>query len=321
MSTTKYWVQALKTAKKNFNKLFHKEAIPDRRFVDNKFGKYEVVRPWQVSDQNTVPAYIPHPPYSKYMQLNKGLLKPEIKNENQIQCMRDSCDMAKEVLSQAKQFIKPGVTTDFLNDKIHEMIISNGAYPSPLNYRGFPKSICTSINNVACHGIPDNRPLLEGDTLNIDITVYLNGYHGDCSDMFVVGKADEEANRLINITDLCLWEAIKTCKPNENFSSIGNIIEDTARKHGFNVIPALMGHGIGNYFHGPPDVLHFANNKPGKMQPGMTFTIEPCLTQGDVEVEILEDGWTVVTVDEARTAQIEHTILITQNGCDVLTFK
>ncbi|CAL7933261.1 unnamed protein product [Xylocopa violacea] len=289
------------------------------KFINNCFGSYEVIEPWEVTEIKEVPSYITKPSYSKSLRPRDGPKKPEIKDKNQIQSMRDSCNFAKQILTHIKKYIKPGVTTDELDSIVHEMIINNGAYPSPLNYKGFPKSICTSINNVACHGIPDKRPLINGDILNIDVTVYLHGYHGDCSEMFEVEKCDNEAKQLINITKLCLKSAIDICKPNENLSSIGNIIEETASRNGYSIIPVFTGHGIGTYFHGPPDIFHFANDFPGKMLPGMTFTIEPILSQGSYEIKILEDGWTAVTVDNARTAQCEHTILITDTGCDVLT--
>lgn len=308
---------------KNFVKKILQRKLIDRkisrRFINNSFGEYEIVEPWQVSEKRHVPLHIPKPCYSETTIPQEGPIRPEIKDKNQVECMRASCELAKYVLDQVGYYVKPGVTTDQLDEVIHEMIINNGAYPSPLNYLGFPKSICTSINNVACHGIPDNRPLQKGDILNVDITVYLNGYHGDCSQMFEVDQSDTQGKRLIEITEICLHNAIKICKPNEKFCNIGNIIEETANKYGYNVVPAFIGHGIGTYFHGPPDILHYANKSLEKMQPGMTFTIEPILSQGGQEIEILEDGWTAVTVDDARTAQVEHTILITDNGCEIMT--
>ncbi|KAH0953155.1 hypothetical protein HN011_006826 [Eciton burchellii] len=283
------------------------------------FGKYDVVRPWLVSTKIDVPTYIPQPSYSQSSIPKNGPTTAEIKDVCQIECMRHSCKLASHILRKVKSLIKPGITTDFLDKQVHDMIISNGAYPSPLNYHGFPKSICTSINNVACHGIPDSRPLQEGDILNVDVTVYLNGYHGDCSAMFEVGEVDPEGKRLITVTELCLKSAIEICKPNEYFCNIGNVIEETANKHNFNVIPIFVGHGIGTYFHGAPDILHFANNDSEQMKAGMTFTIEPVLSQGMTQIEILDDGWTACTVDNSRTAQIEHTILITETGCEILT--
>lgn len=302
---------------KNFFKRNSQETA--RKIINNSFGNYEVIEPWEITEIRKVPPYIPKPSYSQSSIPRKGPENPEIKDKNQIQSMRYSCNFAKQVLMYVKKYIKPGITTDELDAIAHEMIISNGAYPSPLNYQGFPKSICTSINNVACHGIPDKRPLQNGDILNVDITVYLHGYHGDCSKTFEVADCDTEAKQLINVTELCLKKAIDICKPNENLSSIGNIIEETANKFGYSVVPIFAGHGIGTYFHGPPDILHFANNFEGKMLPGMTFTIEPVLSQGSKDVEILEDGWTAVTVDNSRTAQCEHTILITDTDCEVLT--
>ncbi|XP_014476734.1 PREDICTED: methionine aminopeptidase 1D, mitochondrial isoform X2 [Dinoponera quadriceps] len=289
------------------------------RFTHNSFGKYDIVKPWSVSEKADVPVYIPQPSYSQTSVPKDGPEIPEIKDAYQIECMRDSCKLASYILHQVNPLIKPGITTDSLDKQVHDMIIGNGAYPSPLNYRGFPKSICTSVNNVACHGIPDNRPLQDGDILNVDITVYLNGYHGDCSAMFQVGEVDSEGKRLIAITKLCLKEAVRICKPNEHLYNIGNVIEEIADKHNLNVIPVCLGHGIGTYFHGAPDIFHFANDYSGRMQSGMTFTIEPILSQGSTQLEILEDGWTACTVDNSRTAQFEHTILITDDGHEVLT--
>ncbi|KYQ56272.1 Methionine aminopeptidase 1D, mitochondrial [Trachymyrmex zeteki] len=317
-------VQSSKTYLLNFLKTMSKSGdVKIRRFVDihndSSFGKYAIVQPWVVSEKVTVPAYIPQPSYSQSMVPKNGPVMPEIKDEYQIECMRHSCKLASRILRQAGALIEPGITTDFLDKQIHDMIIGNGAYPSPLNYHGFPKSICTSVNNIACHGIPDNRPLQEGDILNVDVTVYLNGYHGDCSAMFQVGEVDSEGKRLITVTELCLKSAIEICKPNEHFCNIGNVIEKTANEHNLNVIPSLLGHGIGTYFHGAPDIYHFANDFPARMKAGMTFTIEPALSQGTTEIEILEDRWTTCTVDNSRTAQVEHTILITDTGCEILT--
>ncbi|XP_043278935.1 methionine aminopeptidase 1D, chloroplastic/mitochondrial [Venturia canescens] len=302
-----------------FKKIFNSVKDPKRKTINNSFGKYEIVKPWDVSERIKVPSYIPKPPYSDSGKPSDPPNEIEIKNPNQIECMRHSCMLAKRILRQIRPMIEPGVTTDHLDKRVHDIIINNGAYPSPLNYKGFPKSICTSINNVACHGIPDSRPLVDGDILNIDITVYQNGYHGDCSEMFKVGKIDSEADHLISVTELCLNKAISICKPGEKFCNIGKVIEETANKHSLTVIPVFAGHGIGSYFHGPPDIFHFAHYQEGIMQPGMTFTIEPVLTQGSEDCILLEDGWTAVTLDSARTAQVEHTILITEEGCDILT--
>nr|CAD7457988.1 unnamed protein product [Timema tahoe] len=212
-----------------------------------------------------------------------------------------------------------GKTTDDIDKLVHKLAIDNEAYPSPLHYKGFPKSVCTSVNNVACHGIPDDRPLEDGDIINIDVTVYLNGFHGDCSSTFLVGNVDEKGRKLVQVTKECLYRAIEHCKPGRFFNSLGEEIENTARKFGLTVIPAFAGHGIGSYFHGPPDIYHCYNSYPGRMLPGMTFTIEPVIAQGSENIVILEDGWTAVTEDTGRAAQFEHTVLITETGVEVLT--
>lgn len=284
------------------------------------FGDYEIIEPWKVTGMNKVPSYIPKPSYSESSIPRKGPKDPEIKDKHQIRCMRYSCSLAKHLLATLKPYIKPGKTTDQLDKIAHRILINNGAYPSPLNYRGFPKSIYTSINNVAYHGIPDTRPLKHGDIITVDVTVYSNGYHGDCSRTFEVGKCDQQAHDLRYISELCLKKAINICKPNEKFSSIGNIIDETAHLRGCTVIPKFYGHGIGTYFHGPPYIFHnIGYENRGRMLPGMTFTIEPIVSQGDNDIKILKDGRTIATADDSRTAQFEHTVLITDEGCEVLT--
>ncbi|KAJ9586281.1 hypothetical protein L9F63_020075 [Diploptera punctata] len=279
------------------------------------FGSYNVVQPGYVSEECIVPDHIKRPSDTP-LNLNK----PEIKSPAQIQHMRESCRLARLVLDSIGKYIKIGRTTDEIDSFAHNIIIENNAYPSPLNYKGFPKSVCTSVNNVACHGIPDDRPLQDGDIINVDITVYYNGYHGDCSAMFLVGNVDQPGRDLVKATEQALDQAISICKPGQYFYfTLRNEVELVARKTGFTVVPCFTGHGIGTYFHGPPDIYHCYNDYPGKMQAGMTFTIEPVLAQGSQEIVILEDGWTAVTLDNGRTAQCEHTILITQDGASILT--
>ncbi|XP_063985690.1 methionine aminopeptidase 1D, mitochondrial [Diachasmimorpha longicaudata] len=312
-------VQPSRNLFENFFRRSKELPSKERRIVNNKFGQYELIEPWYLSPIKEIPSSIPKPCY--YKPFSQEIPPPsiEIKNDDQIESMRRSCKLAKTVLNYTNKIIKPGITTDFLDQQLHTLIINSGAYPSPLAYYGFPKSICTSVNNVACHGIPDNRPLVEGDSINVDVSVYLNGFHGDCAAMFTIGEVDDQMKKLINVTGKCLYAAIDICRPNEQFCNIGHVIEEIANANGFSVIPYFAGHGIGNYFHGLPDIFHFANDEAGEMQPGMTFTIEPVLTQGDSEIRVLEDGWTAVTVDGARTAQMEHTVLITQTGCEILT--
>ncbi|XP_014273378.1 methionine aminopeptidase 1D, mitochondrial isoform X2 [Halyomorpha halys] len=265
--------------------------------------KYNIVQPYPVSPQLTVGKEVEKPEYWK-----SGIPSPGPKE----------CKFGFLLSCQA------GITTDDINIFVHRQCINHGAYPSPLNYHHFPKSICTSVNNVVCHGIPDSRPLQNGEILNVDVTVYLNGVHGDCSAMFFVGEVDPDAIKLCNATKEALEAGISACKPGQPFSVIGKVIEQTAREKGYAIVPAFIGHGIGSYFHGPPDVYHFdVSGTPRDegliMKPGMTFTIEPALSEGGIEVTILEDEWTAVTNDGSRTAQWEHTVLITEQGVEILT--
>uniref|UniRef100_A0A1A9W0P3 Methionine aminopeptidase n=1 Tax=Glossina brevipalpis TaxID=37001 RepID=A0A1A9W0P3_9MUSC len=293
-----------------------------QRFSKSKknFGHFNKVELGNVSPERSVPLEIQKPDYYyRFMPPGDSSGEPEIKTNEQIKQMRLSCKLTANILKACEDIIKVGVTTDEIDAFLHELIISSNAYPSPLRYAGFPKSICTSVNDVACHGIPDDRNLVDGDIVNVDISVYYNGYHGDCSKTFLVGNVDEQGCYLVKSTEECVNECINLCRPNLEFNSIGNFINKFCERKGLNVIPAFIGHGIGTYFHGPPEILHFKNNSPGTMQSGMTFTIEPILTFGGPEVEIQTDGWTATTVDGSRTAQFEHTILITETGAEVLT--
>ncbi|GJQ66353.1 hypothetical protein Trydic_g4393 [Trypoxylus dichotomus] len=254
------------------------------------FGNYGIVTPGKVSPIRTVPKHIKTPNYILGSPTMSVPDIPEIKSEIQIAGMRDSCRLAAKLLQIIGQFIQVGKTTDEVDYFAHDLIISNNAYPSPLNYKNFPKSICTSVNNVACHGIPDNRPLKSGDIINVDITVYYNGYHGDCSKTFIVGDVDELGQELVKATEICLDEAVSICKPGLPFREIGKHISKNAKRLGFTVVPCFIGHGIGSYFHGPPDIYHFENSYPGRMESGMTFTIEPVLSQGSKEIVILDDA-------------------------------
>lgn len=283
------------------------------------FGKYSIVQPADITKTKLVPDNVPKPSYHETGQPLEKIPHPEVKNMKQIQGMRDSCKLAANVLKTVGESIKVGQTTDDIDTLVHDYTVKSGAYPSPLNYKGYPKSVCTSVNNVACHGIPDTRPLEDGDIVNVDITVFYKGFHGDCSKTFIVGNVDDLGKRLVKATELCLTTGINMCKPGTPFRDIGYAIEKQAHELGFNIIPAFLGHGIGHYFHGPPEIFHIRNNYRGKMQAGMTFTIEPILTQGEDLIDILDDNWTAVTTDDARTAQFEHTVLITDSGVEILT--
>ena len=205
----------------------------------------------------------------------------EVKKADEILKMRAAGKVAREVLDAAGAAIAAGVTTDEIDNIVHAESLKRGAYPSPLNYHGFPKSCCTSINEVICHGIPDDRKLVEGDIVNLDITCYLNGYHGDCSEMFVVGNTDDESKKLIQATYDCWVKAMEFVQPGRDYKDIGAIIEDHVTERGFTSVKNFCGHGIGSVFHTNPNIFHYRNSEPnGQMAPGHTFTIEPMICQG-----------------------------------------
>uniref|UniRef100_A0A3P8W2S2 Methionine aminopeptidase n=1 Tax=Cynoglossus semilaevis TaxID=244447 RepID=A0A3P8W2S2_CYNSE len=222
-------------------------------------------------------------------------------------------------VSPAYPVPKVGMTTDEIDLIVHQEIIKHNAYPSPLSYGGFPKSVCTSVNNVVCHGIPDSRQLKDGDIINIDVTVYLDGYHGDTSETFLIGQVDETGQQLVETTKRCRDEAIAVCRPGAPLCVIGNTISKIAQESGFEVSPYFIGHGIGTHFHCHPEIWHHANDNDMTMEEGMAFTIEPIVMEGSVEFRILKDKWTAVSVDDKRSAQFEHTVVITSDGVDILT--
>ena len=236
--------------------------------------------------------------------------------------MRRACAAAARVLRVAGEAVRPGITTDGLDELAHAEIVRLGGYPSPLNYRGFPKSICTSVNEVICHGIPDSRPLQDGDIVNLDITVYLDGMHGDCSATFLVGEVDAEGRRLVQVARECLHRGIAAVKPGRPISDIGKAIEALSRQHGYGVVRSYCGHGIGETFHTPLQIPHhFDPSLRRAMVPGMTFTVEPMITEGTWQDRLWDDGWTAVTDDGKRSAQFEHTIVVTESGSEILTVE
>ena len=245
----------------------------------------------------------------------------EIKGPAEIQGMRDACLLAAATLRMVRSHVKPGVDTETLNRLCHDYIVAHGAYPAPLRYRGFPKSICTSTNEVVCHGIPNRKKVLHsGGIINVDVTAKLAGYHGDTSATFAVGKVAPSAHRLMQITKACLRLGIEAVKPGARFSDIGKAIQPYAEGNGCSVVREYCGHGIGREFHAEPQVAHyFSEEDPRRMEPGMTFTIEPMINLGTWETKRLRDGWTVLTKDGELSAQYEHTILVTEEGFDVLT--
>ncbi len=243
-----------------------------------------------------------------------------LKSKREIEAIRRSGRLARKVLEKLGQMIRPGISTLKLDQEAHKMITSRGAYPSPLNYHGFPRSICTSINQVVCHGIPDKTELREGDIVNVDITARLDGYHGDCSKTFMVGQVSEEARKLVDVTEACLKLGIEAVRPGMEVNEIGRAIQKLADEHGYGVVKDFCGHGIGRNFHEEPAVLHYqSKRKSDPMRPGMVFTIEPMINIGTFEIKVLSDGWTAVTRDGALSAQFEHTVAVTKEGCDVLT--
>ncbi|EKE01615.1 MAG: hypothetical protein ACD_21C00090G0021 [uncultured bacterium] len=243
------------------------------------------------------------------------------KNTAEIEKMRTVCRLAADVLEMITPHIQANTTTRELDRICHEYIVNmQKATPAPLNYRGFPKSICTSINHVICHGIPCSEKLKNGDIINIDITVIKDGYFGDTSKMFIVGKTSPLAERLIKVAQECLYLGIKTVKPGAHLGDIGAAIQKHAEAHNFSVVREYCGHGIGKKFHEEPQVLHYGETGTGKIiEPGMIFTIEPMINAGSYHTELMSDGWTVVTQDRKLSAQWEHTILVTENGYEVLT--
>src|SRR3990167_9401182 len=247
--------------------------------------------------------------------------KITIKTQKEIEKMRIAGRLAAEVLEMIEPYVKPGITTEELDRICHDYIINTQkAIPAPLNYHGYPKSICTSVNHQVCHGIPSSRQLKEGDIVNIDITVLKDEYHGDTSKMFCIGKPSILAERLIRITQECLYIGIQQVKPGVYLGDIGAAIQQHAEKNRFTVVREYCGHGIGRIFHEPPNVLHYGKAGTGEiLKTCMIFTIEPMINAGKREVKLLPDGWTVVTKDHSLSAQWEHTLLVTETGFEVLT--
>lgn len=246
-----------------------------------------------------------------------------IKSSREIELMRKTCRLASQTLDYIAPFVNPGVSTLKLNDLCHQFIVEKGAYPSPLNYHGFPKSICTSKNEVVCHGIPSGKEIVkEGDILNIDVTTFLNEFHGDTSMMFFIGEVDPKLKKLVEVTYECLWRGIREVRPGEKFGNIGAVIEEYAHDHGYSVVEEYCGHGIGRKFHEEPQVLHYGKRGTGAtFRPGMIFTIEPMINLGKKQTELMKDKWTVLTRDRSYSAQYEHTILVTEEGYEVLTLR
>jgi methionyl aminopeptidase len=281
--------------------------------------RLQLLRAGTVGPRRDVPADILRPDYVTTGEPVRAT-ESMVKSSDVIARMRHACRIARDVLAETGAAVGPGVTTDELDRVSHEAHVARGVYPSPLGYRGFPKSVCTSVNEVICHGIPDDRPLADGDIVNVDVTVYVDGVHGDTNATFLVGRVDARSKRLVQVTRECLDHGIAAVRPGAPVSDIGRAIEHHAHTNGFFVVRTFVGHGIGEVFHGPPQVPHY--HEPSArtvLEPGMTFTIEPMITMGSIDPVIWDDGWTAVTADGSRTAQFEHTVLVTETGVDVLT--
>ncbi len=234
--------------------------------------------------------------------------------------MRRACRLAARTLEEASTILKPGIRTDDINDFVHKYTIEHGAIPAPLNYRGYPKSVCTSVNEVICHGIPGPKKLQSGDIINIDVTSILDGWHGDVSATFYIGKPSAETQRLVEVTHTCLERGIAEVRPGARIGDIGAAIQEHAESNGYSVVRDFVGHGIGEQFHEAPQIPHFGKRGRGlRLKQGMTFTIEPMINQGGWQLHTLDDDWTAVTNDGKLSAQFEHTVAVTEDGVEVLT--
>ena len=246
----------------------------------------------------------------------------EIKTAREIELMREVCQLAADTLVKVDALIRPGITTQEIDEFVHQDTLDKGARPAPLNYKGFPKSVCTSINEVVCHGIPGPRVLEEGDIINVDVTHIYQGYHGDTSATFYVGKPSKPARHVTEVSRRSLELGIAQVRPGGRLGDLGAAIKEFAEGQGCSVVRDFVGHGIGRKFHDEPKVSHVGTRGRGiRLKPGMTFTIEPMINLGTWEVEILDDDWTAVTADGELSAQFEHTVLVTDSGCEVLTAR
>jgi methionyl aminopeptidase len=278
------------------------------------------LRPGRVGPGLLVPPQIARPEYAGGGE--PRVSRKDVKSAEELARQRRACEAAARVLRVAGEAVAIGVTTEALDAVAHAEIVRLGGYPSPLGYRGFPKSICTSVNEVICHGIPDSRPLADGDIVNLDVTVYLDGMHGDCSATWLVGNVDEAGRRLVRVARECLEKGIAAVRPGRPVSDIGAAIEPHAVRHGYGVVRSYCGHGIGDGFHTALQIPHHLDRSARRlMEEGMTFTIEPMITEGTWEDLLWDDGWTAVTADGRRSAQFEHTLVVTKDGAEILTVE
>jgi methionyl aminopeptidase len=254
---------------------------------------------------------------SRVLQRDNGI---KLHGPEDFEGMRKAGQLAAAALDMITPHVKPGIATDYLDKLVMEFARDHDAIPAPLNYRGFPKAICTSINHVVCHGIPGPKPLREGDIVNIDVTLIVDGWHGDTSRMYPVGEISRRAERLIEVTYECLMRGIAAVKPGTSTGKIGAVIQEFAEAERCSVVRDFCGHGLGRVFHDRPNILHYGEENEGVvMKPGMFFTIEPMINLGKAAVKVLPDGWTAVTRDRELSAQFEHTVGVTETGCEIFT--
>ncbi|MFC4532327.1 type I methionyl aminopeptidase [Sphaerisporangium dianthi] len=277
-----------------------------------------LLQPGRLSPTRKVPAHIERPEYVGRKTPRRG--ESDVQTPETIERMRVAGRIAAQALEEVGRHIAPGVTTDELDRIGHEFLCDHDAYPSTLGYRGYPKSLCTSINEVICHGIPDDTVLNDGDIVNIDITAYIGGVHGDTDATYLVGEVDEESRLLVERTREAMMRAIKAVAPGRQLNIVGRVISAYAKRFGYGVVRDFTGHGISTSFHSGLIVPHYDDPSLSvALVPGMTFTIEPMLTLGTIEYDLWPDGWTAVTKDRKRTAQFEHTIVVTDTGSEILT--
>ncbi|BAM41777.1 methionine aminopeptidase [Theileria orientalis strain Shintoku] len=286
-----------------------------------KYGEYPVL------SHQPIPSHIVRPPYAqnlskkdldRYYSANLPFF--EVKNLDQIAKMRAAAKIAARCLQVCKEYTQKGVTADSVDRKAHDFIVDSGAYPSGVNFHGFPRAICISVNEVACHGIPNTRPFQDGDIVSYDCTIFYDGVFGDCAGTFIVGNVPDVINKLVSVSRDCVHIAVDHLKPGYQFSKLAELVTNYANRHGFSVIKDFGGHFIGERLHMPPMIqFHHPSSTPGVAEEGHVFTIEPIICQGDNAVYTWDDGWTIATVDNGFCSQFEHTVLVTADGCEVLT--
>lgn len=320
-----YWKQHKKIHKRE-------KALQEARKLPASFRNFSFtgsLRPTHLTPTRPVSNLsVVHPDYSfagipmSEEQSRANNTRIKVYSEEEIEKMRVVCAMGRDVLDEAGRAVGVGVTTDEIDRIVHEACMERGCYPSPLNYRNFPKSVCTSVNEVICHGIPDLRELQDGDIVNLDVSVYFDGFHADLNETFFVGNVDEDGRRVVEASYNSLYEAIQTVRPGVRYRDFGSTISDVASSYRCSVVKSYCGHGVGDLFHTAPTIPHYARNKAkGVVQAGHIFTLEPMINLGNWRDVTWPDNWTSVTADGQRSAQFEHTMLVTEEGCEILTSK